>query len=270
MKKIYALLLVVILCFVGQNELRCQKYSPVKDVDPLYKGWAGNPANVGVFIDDSWHDTLKVKIRTAMNRWNNEGCKPKFVEVNNANEAKIIVTKGPANQKAAGDIKIIHETPSKKIHSATIIIAPNTAPLTLEEVATHEFGHSLGLDDTEPDENPNDVMKGADVSNGSNGNLSVHDKTQLKAAMGLSEKADIPKKKSNFLTAILKAINQPFKYDIGIPVPPTSIPEVTSFDDDLIEINEVNIIGDELDISVYIDPSHGSGIFFLDIPQIRK
>ncbi len=265
MKKIYALLLVVILCLFGQNELRCQKFSPGKDVDPEYKGWAGNPANVGVFIDSSWPDSLKQEIRNAMNKWNAAGCKPQFVEVNNANDAKIVVTKGPADQKAAGDIKIIYETPSKKIHSATIIIAPNTAPLSLEEVATHEFGHSLGLDDTDPDDNPTDVMKGRKESNGSNGNLSVHDKTQLKAAMGLSEKADTPKKKANNWSAILKAINQTLTFPLGIPVPPTSIPEITSFDDDLIEINEVNIIGDELDISVYVDPSHGSGIFYLDI-----
>jgi hypothetical protein len=240
-------------------------YSPGKDVDPLYKGWAGNPVNVGVFIDNSWDSTQKQKIRVAMNRWNAAGCKPQFVEVNNANDAKIIVTKGPANQKAAGDIEIIYETPSKKIHSATIIIPPNTAPLTLEEVATHEFGHSLGLDDTDPDKNPSDVMKGAKLSNGSNGNLSTHDKTQLKAAMGLSGKADTPKKKASNLLAILKAIPQPVSYPLGIPVPPTSIFEITSFDDDLIDILDFNIFGDNLDISVYIDPSHGSGIFFLDI-----
>jgi hypothetical protein len=244
-----------------------------RDVIKDYVGWAGNPDSLTVFIDPSFSDQEKDSIREAMKRWNNADSKPKFKEVSEK-PAKIVIKEGDPGKSEDGTdnagIAGIDTDGDGKVTSVEIIIRNNPNP-GLKETATHELGHSIGLDDTDATANPGDVMKGTGDSNGTDGNLSKHDSTEMRAAAKSittpSPAGNIPKKKRALAppVAIEPGQNGILQFDLGFPFPPTTTVNVVSAGDPLLLVNSFNLLGNLLTVQVALLPGHGSGQFYLDI-----
>lgn len=64
-----------------------------KEVLNGYIGWVNNPDSLNVYIDNTWTDAEKDSCRTAIQRWNDAGCTPKFKEVSDFSDANINITK---------------------------------------------------------------------------------------------------------------------------------------------------------------------------------
>ncbi len=160
------------------------------DVIPGWKGWDGHPDTLKVYIDSTWTEAQKDSARTAMERWNDANGIPHLEETTDSSSADITISED-SSLTAAGlaGLNTWTEDASGHVTGATITVAPGRGGLGLAEVITHELGHSLGLDDVDST-NRTDVMKGEGPSNGSDGELSDHDKSELTAAM-LAELIDI-------------------------------------------------------------------------------
>jgi hypothetical protein len=186
-------LLALMLLFLSSGNVLAQNNPLPRDVISSYRGWVGNPDSITVYIDDSFTAAEKDSVRVGMQRWNAAGGIPKFKEVS-SKPGNVTVIKGNPGRGAAGVYRW-RRGPDGKTISGTIIIRNNPNP-GLVETATHEFGHAIGLDDVDQAANPGDVMKGSGPSNGTNGNLSQHDSTELRAAVAsITEIADPADKK---------------------------------------------------------------------------
>jgi hypothetical protein len=239
-----------------------------RDVIAGYVGWAGNPDSLTVYIDDSFSAAEKDSVREGMKRWNDAGGKPKFKEVA-TKPAKITVKEGDPGGGNAG-VAAIRTDGDGKVTEVEITIRNNPNP-GLKETATHELGHAIGLDDTDEAKNPGDVMKGTGPSNGSDGNLSKHDSTELRAAIASitnpAPAGNIPKKKrvTSPPTAIQPGQSSNLQFDLGFPFPPATGCSVIPAGDDLFSVNSFNLVGNLLQVNVTIDPQHGSGKAYLMI-----
>lgn len=247
--------------------LSAQKFELPRDVIEGYVGWAGNPDTVTVHIEDTFTAAEKDSVRVAINRWNAAGCKPALKEVSSA-PANIVITEGDPGDGNAG-VYDWETDADGKVTKGKITIRNNPIP-GLVETATHELGHALGLDDVDHEANPGDVMKGNGPSNGTNGNLSQHDSTELKAAMAsvtpIANPADRNKKRALAPNnAMLPGQTSNLLFDLGQVYPPATLIQVTPVDDPLVNVNFSVFEGNTLFVSVTVLPPHGSGKFYLNI-----
>jgi hypothetical protein len=242
-----------------------------RDVIAGYNGWAGNPDSLAVYIDDTWTAAKKDTLRAAMARWNNAGSVPKFKEVTKAADAKITITQGDPGAGNAG-LYSGNTDADGKVTGGTITIAEDTSPLSLKEVATHELGHAIGLDDTDQAANAGDVMKGSGPSNGSNGNLSKHDSTEMRqAGAAITALAEAPKERRRAISPeqaimpgqfeeLIFPLSDFFLFTMELIVEPIA--------DDLCFVEYFFIEGDQLHVGLFTDPMHGSGKLYLDVSFI--
>jgi hypothetical protein len=241
-------------------------YSQSRSVIDSYTGWVGNPDTVTVYIDDSFTNQEKDSVRVAIQRWNDAGCEPALKEVG-LKPGNVTVVQGDPGDGNAGVYDWTRNAEGKTI-SGTITIRNNPNP-GLVETATHELGHALGLDDVDHNANPNDVMKGKGPSNGSNGNLSQNDSTELRAAEASITPLDDPadKKKVAYLPEKATAPGQiaNLVFELNDVYPPFTEVSVMPVGDPLISVENVMLEGMNLMVDVFIDPMHGSGKFYLDI-----
>ncbi|HNR43481.1 MAG TPA: hypothetical protein PLW31_14255 [Bacteroidales bacterium] len=267
-RKIVAVMVTAMILFLGLPDL--VQAQSLREVIKGYKGWAGNPDSLKVHIDNSFSDAEKADIRAAMKRWNDAGCKPAFKEVASP-PADVKIKEGDPGEGNAG----IYEWETDgdgKVTGGTITIRNNPDP-SLKETATHELGHALGLDDCDAAKNPSDVMKGTGPGNGTDGGLSKHDSTELKAAIAsITVPAPPPagekplKKRAIAPTmAIQPGQGGILQFDLEMLFPPLSEAFVTPTGDDLVQVLNYNLNGNMLMVEVFILPSHGSGKFYLDI-----
>lgn len=259
-------LLLAFACILSIAGIKAQQTFQTRDVIPGYVGWNGNPDTLTVYIDDSFSASEKDSVRVAIQRWNAAGCKPVLKEVS-SKPANVTVQEGDPGPGNAGVYRW-RTNAAGKVTGGTITIRNNPNP-GLVETATHELGHALGLDDTKAETNPTDVMRGAGASNGSNGNLSQHDSTELRAAIRsitpISNPAD--KKKQAFFPnkAILPGQTAMIMFDLGADYPPTTEIYVASVGDPLLMVHEYMFEANMLMVQVETEPTHGSGKFYLDI-----
>ncbi|HRX97941.1 MAG TPA: GEVED domain-containing protein [Bacteroidales bacterium] len=259
------LILPIAFLLIGFTSLKSfsQEWKQGKEVLDYYKGWHGNPDSIKVYIDPSWPDTSKVKIRKGIKKWNDAGGKPKLKEVT-SEPAEVTIKKLPASDtKREGVCKNIFYEATGKVIKSEIQLKENPSGLGLEELATHELGHALGLKDTDHKKNTADVMKGKG-SNGT-GNLSKHDSTELKAAIAISQKATTPMKKASNGKAIEKGKAEKVTFPLDNPAPPGTEIIVTTLEDDQVEVVATQLLPFQVEIDVFIDPLHGSGTFYLDV-----
>ncbi|MDD3527266.1 MAG: HYR domain-containing protein, partial [Bacteroidales bacterium] len=239
-----------------------------RDVIEGYVGWAGNPDSLDVYIDTTWTDAEKDSCRAAMARWNDAGCVPKFRETSSAADADITITQGDPGEGAAG-LYSWNTDEDGKVTGGTITIAEDTSPLSLMEVLTHELGHAIGLDDTDPAANAGDVMRGSGPSNGTDGNLSQHDSTEMhQAAEAITAVAEAPKERRRAISpeqALLPGQFEELIFPLSDFYPPSMPLTVAPIADDQLFVEYFFINGNQLHVGLFTDPLHGSGKLYLDV-----
>lgn len=261
-------LMLLLMMAVGFTKVSsAQKFELPRDVIEGYVGWAGNPDTLTIHIEDTFSDSEKDSVRVAIQRWNAAGCKPALKEVSSP-PAKITVTEGNPGDGNAGVYE--WETDADgKVTGGKITIRNNSIP-GLVETATHELGHALGLDDVDHVANPSDVMKGNGPPNGTNGGLSQHDSTELKAAMASIIPIPNPennkkKRASSPATAFFPGQTGNLIFDLEVFYPPSTLIMVQPVEDPLVNVNFSVHEGNTLFVSVTLLPGHGSGKFYLKI-----
>ncbi|NCA86623.1 MAG: HYR domain-containing protein, partial [Clostridia bacterium] len=239
-----------------------------RDVIEGYNGWAGNPDTLAVYIDTTWTEAEKDSCRAAIKRWNDAGSLPKFKEVTKAADAKITITKGNPGAGNAG-LYSWKTNAEGKVTGGTITIAGDTSPLSLKEVVTHELGHAIGLDDTDQVANAGDVMKGSGPSNGSDGNLSKHDSTEMRqAGAAITALAEAPKERKRAISpeqAIMPGQFEELIFPLSDFFPPSMPLMVEPIADDQLFVEYFFVQGDQLHVGLFTDPLHGSGKLYLDV-----
>ncbi|MBE0638413.1 MAG: HYR domain-containing protein, partial [Bacteroidales bacterium] len=270
---IFSFLFFIISVAIPINKAISQEIIKSRDVKSWYVGWLNSPDSLGVLINNSFSDSEKDSVRAAMQRWNAAGCIPKFKEVTSSSDAQVTINKGPVDDGDAGLCETTRRRSDNKVILAEITISPDhnspPNPLSLKEVATHELGHALGLRDTDATANASDVMKGSGPTNGSDGNLSQHDSTEMRQAansitvMG-AEPTDkviafIPEK------AVTPGEFNVLGFDLMDVYPPGSNAFVQSSVDEMLFIEFANINNNILEVGIFTPPEHYSGELYLDI-----
>ncbi len=256
---------MIMLVFSSNGSFQTNDIQPrdvLSDSTYTYTGWVGNPDTLTVYIDDTFSDAEKDSVRVAIQRWNDAGCVPALRPVDEG-PANVTVTEGDPGDGNAG----LYEweiDDDGKMTGGTITIRNDPNP-GLVETATHELGHALGLDDTDPDDNPSDVMKGSGPSNGSNGGLSEHDLSEMEAAAAAITPVDdylyavFPPHAIMPNEATLLNFKTPFYF------PPQTEYWVVPIANSKIHVEHVMLLGDNLHVNVFTEPDHWSGKIYLDI-----
>lgn len=244
----------------------------LRDVIEGYNGWAAGTVTITVYIDNSFSDQEKDSVRVAIQRWNDAGCKPPLAEAD-TKDAHVTVNKGNPGAGNAGVYRWRTDADGK-VTGGTIIIRDNISDPGLVEVATHELGHALGLDDTSAAENPSDVMRGTGSGNGTNGELSEHDLSEMQAAAlaagftddgngNGAEQEDVYAIDPD--QAIIPGESSVLSFYLPFNYPPGSELEISPISNDLLEIEFVEMSGHMLNVGVFPQPSHWSGKIYLNI-----
>jgi len=241
--------------------------SSERDVLSWYKGWAGDPDTITVHIDTSFTAEEKDSIRTAINRWNDAGCIPRMQETSSA-PASITFTRHTFASDTLG-LCTNERDDNGDISSSAIQIGEDQGGLSLTELATHELGHALGLRDTDEEANPSDVMKGTGPTNGTDGDLSAHDSTELAAAGAAAVAEEIEKNVALNPMAIMPGEFAMLDFDLGQVFPPDVIDQtgifVSPIGDPYLFVETAFIEEDLLKVGVFSDPMHGSGSMHLSV-----
>ena len=234
----------------------------LSDSTYTYTGWAGNPDSLTVYIDDTFSDDEKDSVRVAIQRWNDAGCVPALQEVDEG-PANITITEGdPGVDPETGIPNAgLYEwgiDDDGKMHGGVITIRNDPNP-GLVETATHELGHALGLDDTDPDDNPGDVMKGSGPPNGSNGGLSEHDLSEMEAAAAAITPVD------DYLYAIfpphaiMPGEATVLNFNIPTYFPPETEYFVVPLANNKLFVENVELFENTLEVTLSTAPDHWSG-----------
>ena len=257
------ILFLIVITGSAQNGGK-YRYKSIQDVISWYKGWLGDPDTLKVFIDSTFTNAQKDSIKAAINRWNGADGKPKLKQVTSPPADITFTTDDGLDDNTAGETTLTHDG-NGKTSKAKVAINPNHPGLGLGEIATHELGHCLGLDDTDEDDNPDDVMKGAGGSNGSDGGLSKHDSAELKSALTAQSK-----EKKHALApsnAVIPGTHCSFIFDLGQTYPPSAGGNFTInpvMDPDFI-VENMMVNGNLLQVDAFLGPSHWLGNFYLDV-----
>lgn len=260
---INALLVLMLLILSAGTIANAQDWKQGRDVIKGYKGWEGNPDSLSVNIDPNFDEAQKADIRAAMKRWNDAGCTPKFKETSST-PAHVSIKKGNPGKGAEGVWEPNLNPVSGKRDSGKITVrtTPTTPGLSFKELVTHELGHALGLDDTK---NASDTMVGVGA-NGTGGNLSKHDTTEMKAAAAITYKSEVPQVAAIDPAAIPQGVASPVHFNVGmLPIPQPYPVEVTTLGNDDIEVLGAVVNGDVLEVMVLPSPFRASGTFYLDV-----
>ncbi len=260
----FFLIVIVSTGFCQNNDEYTVK--SVLDVTSWYKGWRNDPDTIKVYADSTFTTAEKDSIQKAINRWNGTGSKPKM-KMTNTNPADVnITTDGSLAAGTDGETTTYHNPSTGKTSKADVAINPNHPGIGLVEVVTHELGHCLGLDDTDQTTNATDVMKGKDP-NGTSGGLSNHDSAEIKSA------ADAQVKDKKHALAPTGAIPPgtfcSLSFDLGQTYPPAIAAAAIIQIDPVLDINfqvqNSMVNGNLLIVNAFLDATHWSGEFFLDI-----
>ncbi len=247
------------------NAQQNQKISKSKDVHSEYKGWEGNPDSLTVFIDPSLNNSQKDSVGKAIKRWNNAGCKPKLKQIN-SDTAKVKITiDNTLPDTVAGRCSRWTYPPSTKYKKGLISLRSDSTSVPFGELVTHEIGHLFGLKDTRPSAYSRDVMR-ASGSNG-NGELSVHDSSELKASNAMHALVAIGA--INHPIAIINMGQHPIAYNLNTYYPPAiaSITTITAIPvaNPYIAIDSARIIDSIVYVYISVMPEHWTGMFYIDI-----
>ena len=267
---------IIIISFSSNVAFQQDSTQPrdvISDSTYTYIGWAGNPESITVYIDNTFTDAEKDSVRVAIQRWNTAGCVPALTEVATG-PANVTVTEGdpgvdPVTGIPNAGVYDWEMDANDKVISGTIIIRKNPNP-GLVETATHELGHALGLDDTDPNNNPGDVMKGSGPPNGTNGELSPHDLSQLQAAAAVANTpVGAPPVEKVYCIEPNQAITpgelSMLSFLLPFDYPPETEYMVTPIANDLLLIEFVELFDNNLNIGVITEPNHWSGQIYFDI-----
>ncbi|OQX78951.1 MAG: hypothetical protein B6D64_05560, partial [Bacteroidetes bacterium 4484_276] len=190
------------------NNLQFSNFHPIdtiawdgsqpKDVLKWYKGWKGDPDSVSVYIDPKFTAAQKAEIQAAIDRWNDENCEP-ALKVVTTSPADVNITR---NDNLGGGGVCKYSKDDGEVTRADIQIDTDGQPgfvnISVKELTTHELGHALGLKHSDNDD---DVMK-AKGSNGNDGALSDHDKTEIEQASDIAV-ASIPQDRAEFPAVVM-------------------------------------------------------------------
>lgn len=268
LKSVLPLIFLTSIFIFGQAQDTETHLKSTQDVISWYKGWKDNPDTLNVYIDSTFTNAEKDSINTAIKRWNDAGCKPALKTTDTPSNAQVTFTE--ANIKPEGTCSYEPTDASKKNESAKITI-DSDRKLTLTEVATHELGHVLGLDDTKGAGTDKDVMKDK-ATNGTDGQLSKHDSTELKLAIARVD-ANATKdvktikesgKKMAFIPGEAGMVSFPIE-DFTPEILANSVIAVNVIADPYVDIEIFEIIGNELMVMVHVSPDHWDGMYMLDI-----
>jgi hypothetical protein len=205
-------------------------------------------------------------VRVAIQRWNDAGCVPALKEVDEG-PASVTVTEGDPGDDNAG-VYNWRSDDDDKTTSGTVTIRNNPNP-GLVETATHELGHALGLDDTDEDDNPGDVMKGTGPSNGTNGALSEHDLAEMEAAAeAITPIGEDPDEHIYAIfppQAIIPGEATMLHFNIPTYFPPETEYWVEPIANNNLEVTNVELFEDILEVNVLTMPHHWSGKIYLGL-----
>lgn len=243
------------------------KFGSDRDVIPGYQGWTGDPDTLTVHIDTSFSAEEKDSIRTAISRWNEAGSVPKMKESSDS-PADITFTRHTFVSDTLG-LCTNSTDANGDVTSSTIQIGEDQGGLSLNELATHELGHALGLNDTDETANPSDAMKGTGPTNGTDGALSAHDSTELAAASAAAVAEDIDENVALNPMALLPGEFAMLDFDLGEVFPPEIIDQtvilVSPIGDPHLFVESAFIEANLLRVGVFSDPIHGSGNLYLSV-----
>jgi len=128
----------------------------LKFVDPVYRGWAGNPDSVTVRImpgPPAFSSADSAAIKQAIKAWNDTGSRPKLKLIPSGTP-QIAITRNDNIDGASGTT--LANPDWENYESCDVQIDTDDGQPVLG-IALHELGHCLGLNDTE---NKDDVMYG--------------------------------------------------------------------------------------------------------------
>ncbi|MCK5832792.1 zinc-dependent metalloprotease [bacterium] len=233
------------------------------DVDSVYKGWSGDPDTIKVYIDTSFTAAQKGSVQTAIDRWNDAGGEPKMTATTSSSGADIRI-RSSSTISGQGTCAA-HPSWSQPYDSCTIKIKP-TRTVGLTELATHELGHALGLDDTK---NASDVMRGDPGSNGSGGALSSHDSSEAKAAAKIADATSsvmLPLFPDMALACgALSNLGYQLSRDYPPPIAAGAVIWIMPVHDPFLTIYGEHVEGNLLIFDVQLEPIHWSGMVFFDV-----
>jgi hypothetical protein len=154
----------------------------------------------------------------------------------------------------------------KDVYKSAIITRKPGTSIGLTELATHELGHALGLNDTDETANPADVMK-AKGKNGTNGNLSKHDSSEIQVAdaewiKNHLKKAVLPD------TASLPGSIVTVTFELTETYPPAVANQAMilvspEFNEYIMPSATAYIIGNQLFSELTLDPLHWSAAWYV-------
>ncbi len=154
----------------------------IRDWAYAYKGWWGHPDNIKIWIDPSFTEDQKEKIRQAYKRWNDAGAHPKYVEAGPSEAANVTIIRNDNLSVNGFCNNVWLDMPNGRYIVHSFIYIDTDDSLGVLEIATHELGHAQGLLDTK---NKEDAMVWIGT-NEHQGALSPHDRAELWGGMTYS------------------------------------------------------------------------------------
>jgi hypothetical protein len=254
-------LFVVLLCpliFHGQN-LSEQIRFP-KDLITGYGGWVGNPDSITVRImpgPPAFTREDSVAIGKAIKKWNDTNSHPKFKLVTSG-DPKVSITR---NDNIAG-LGVTTPHPNwNQLDSCSVKVDTDDG-VPVFNILLHELGHCLGLDDTTDDL---DVMEGhAPVPD----DFSKHDLDETTASAAVIGVSDGVRKAVEPEKAIMPNDVQDIRFPIDDLIPSGSWEQAYCFVQSLdsgvyIENHFLDSIAGMMVVTVYVEPMHADGQFYL-------
>lgn len=255
--------LLIPMFFVGQGVVK--DFSDERVLWEPFWPWDSSVLtndSLRVDISSDFSAEEKQSIKDAMDRWNDAGGKPPMKV--DGSDAPVKVNKGSLPAGTPGKTVQKDSDNDGKAESAEVTLDPSQCTtISLKEVATHEFGHVLGLGHTE---GAADVMK-PEGTNGTDGALSDHDKSELNTVKD-QYAMSFPRDGAEFpFAAIIPGDTSVISFDLSAYYPPEILPLVIGnaspyFDDNLFVVHS-SVYNTSLNVEVYPTFNHWPGTFYL-------